>query len=41
VERMRQRFDKLNDELLQQASAADRAKFVYFCTREIYTIANR
>jgi len=41
VERMRQYFDKLNAELLQQASAADRARFVDFCVREIYQTANR
>jgi len=43
VGRMRQAFDKLNEELVQQASAsvADRAKFVDFCVREIYRDANR
>ncbi|MFH1370215.1 MAG: peptidyl-prolyl cis-trans isomerase [Planctomycetota bacterium] len=41
VERMRQYFDKLNAELLQQASAADRTRFVDFCVREIYATANR
>ena len=41
VERMRQYFDKLNTELLQQASAADRERFVDFCVREIYAVANR
>jgi parvulin-like peptidyl-prolyl isomerase len=40
-ERMRQAFDKLNMELLQQASAADRAKFVDFCVREVYAMANK
>ena len=40
-ERMRQAIDKLNTELLQQASAADRERFVDFCVREIYTMANR
>jgi hypothetical protein len=38
---MRQAFDKLNEELVQQASVADRAKFVDFCVREIYRDANR
>jgi peptidyl-prolyl cis-trans isomerase SurA len=41
VERMRQYFDKLNTELLQQASVADRTRFVDFCVREIYGTANR
>jgi parvulin-like peptidyl-prolyl isomerase len=41
VERMRQAIDKLNDELLQQASAADKKRFVDFCVREIYAMANR
>lgn len=41
VERMRQYFDKLNAELLQQASVADRTRFVDFCVREIYRTANR
>ena len=40
-ERMRNALDKLNTELLQQASAADRAKFVNFCVREIYAMANK
>jgi hypothetical protein len=40
-ERMRQAIDKLNAELLQQASTADRARFMDFCVREIYTMANR
>jgi len=41
VERMRQAIDKLNAEIVQQASAADRKRFVDFCVREIYRIANR
>jgi hypothetical protein len=40
-ERLRQAIDKLNTDLLQQASAADRARFVDFCVREIYAMANR
>jgi hypothetical protein len=40
-ERMRQALDKLNMELLQQASSADRARFVDFCVRESYKMANR
>ncbi len=39
--RLRQAMDKLNTELLQQASAADRAKFIDFCVLEIYAMANR
>ena len=41
VERMRQAFAKLDAELLQQASAADKAKFIDFCIREIYRMANK
>jgi hypothetical protein len=41
VERMRRAIDKINEELFEQASAADRAKFVDFCVREIYRDANR
>jgi peptidyl-prolyl cis-trans isomerase SurA len=41
IERMRKAFDKINDELLQQASAADRARFVDFCVSEIYRMANK
>ncbi len=41
VGRMRQYFDKLNAELLQQASAADKARFVDFCVRRIYIAANK
>jgi hypothetical protein len=41
VERMRQAFAKLDTELLQQASAADKAKFIDFCVREIYRMANK
>jgi hypothetical protein len=40
-ERMRQAIDKLNEELVEQASAADREKFVDFCVREIYRDANK
>jgi hypothetical protein len=40
-ERMRQAIDKINEQLVEQASAADRAKFVDFCVREIYRDANR
>ena len=40
-ERLRQAIDKLNNSLLQQASAADRAKFVDFCVRQIYAMANK
>jgi peptidyl-prolyl cis-trans isomerase SurA len=40
-ERMRVAMDKLNEELLEQASAADRARFVEFCVREIYDVANK
>jgi parvulin-like peptidyl-prolyl isomerase len=41
VERLRQAIDKFNAELLEQASAADRKRFVDFCVREIYIMANR
>jgi peptidyl-prolyl cis-trans isomerase SurA len=41
VERMRQAFAKIDEELLQQASAADKAKFIDFCLREIYRMANK
>jgi peptidyl-prolyl cis-trans isomerase SurA len=40
-ERMRQAIDKLNEELVEQASAADRERFVDFCVREIYRDANK
>ena len=40
-ERMRRAIDKLNDELTEQASAADKARFVDFCVREIYNTANK
>jgi parvulin-like peptidyl-prolyl isomerase len=40
-ERMRQAIDKLNEEIVQQASSADRERFVDFCVREIYTMANK
>jgi parvulin-like peptidyl-prolyl isomerase len=38
--RLRQYFEKFNSELLQQASAADKARFVDFCVRKIYVMAN-
>jgi hypothetical protein len=41
VERMRSAIDKINGEFVEQASAADRAKFVDYCVREIYREANR
>jgi hypothetical protein len=40
-ERMRQAIDKLNEELVQQASLADREKFVDFCVRQIYAMVNK
>ena len=40
-ERTRQAIDKLNEELVQQASSADRERFVDFCVREIYAMANK
>ena len=40
-ERMRQAIDKLNEELVQQASVAERKEFVDFCVREIYAMANK
>lgn len=40
-ERMRQAIDKINGQLVEQASSADRAKFVDFCVREIYRVANK
>jgi parvulin-like peptidyl-prolyl isomerase len=40
-ERMRQAIDKLNEELVQQASMADRERFVNFCVREIYAVVNK
>jgi peptidyl-prolyl cis-trans isomerase D len=40
-ERMRQAIDKLNEELVEQASSADRERFVDFCVREIYRDANK
>lgn len=39
--RISQAIDKLNDELVQQASAADRERFVDFCVREIYAAASK
>jgi parvulin-like peptidyl-prolyl isomerase len=41
LERMRRAIDKLNEQLVQQASAAERKEFVDFCVREIYAIANK
>jgi parvulin-like peptidyl-prolyl isomerase len=41
IERMRKAYDKINDELLQQASAADRDRFVDFCVLEIYRMVNK
>jgi hypothetical protein len=41
VERMRKAIDKLNLQLVEQASAADRERFVNFCVREIYNDANK
>ncbi|MGA2173029.1 MAG: holo-ACP synthase [Sedimentisphaerales bacterium] len=41
VERLRQAIDKFNAELLEQASAADRKRFVDFCVREIYLMATK
>jgi parvulin-like peptidyl-prolyl isomerase len=40
-ERRRQAIDKLNAELLAQASVGDRTEFVDFCVREIYRMANK
>ena len=40
-QRMNQAFAKLDAELSQQASAADKAKFINFCVREIYRVANK
>ena len=40
-DRLRQAIDKLDEQLLQQASAADRVRFVDFCVRKIYAMANR
>jgi len=40
-ERMRQAIDKFNGEIVQQASLADRKRFVDFCVREVYAMANR
>lgn len=41
VGRMRQAFAKLDAELSQQASATDRARFVDFCVRQSYAMANK
>jgi hypothetical protein len=41
VERMRRAIDKLNEQLVQQASSGDRERFVDFCVREIYRDASR
>jgi hypothetical protein len=40
-ERLRNALDKLNAELLRQATAGDRARFVDFCVRDIYAMANK
>jgi len=40
-ERRRQAIDKLNAELLANASVGDRTEFIDFCVREIYRMANR
>ncbi len=40
-ERMRTAIDKLNAELVRQASVAQRERFVDFCVREVYKMANR
>jgi len=40
-ERMRRAIDKLNEELVRQASVAERKEFVDFCVREIYAMANK
>jgi hypothetical protein len=37
---MRQAIDKFNGEIVQQASLADRERFVDFCVREVYAMAN-
>jgi hypothetical protein len=41
VERMRQAYIKINEQLFEQASAADRERFVEFCVHEIFKTANR
>jgi hypothetical protein len=41
ADRMRRAIDKLNEQLVQQASVADRERFVDFCVREIYAMANK
>ena len=41
IERMRKAYDKINNELLQQASTTDRARLVDFCVLEIYRLANK
>ncbi len=40
-ERRKQAFDKLNAELFAQASVGDRTRFVDYCLREIYKMANK
>ncbi|MBN2020258.1 MAG: peptidyl-prolyl cis-trans isomerase [Sedimentisphaerales bacterium] len=40
-DRLRKRLDKFNADLMQQASTADKAKFVDFCVHEIYRLANK
>jgi len=41
VDRMRRAIDKFNEQLVQQASVADRERFVDFCVREIYAMVNK
>jgi hypothetical protein len=41
VERMRQGFAKIDAELLEQASITDKTRFIDFCVREIYRMANK
>jgi parvulin-like peptidyl-prolyl isomerase len=41
VERMRQAYNKINEELFEQASSADRERFVDFCLHEIFRVANK
>jgi len=40
-QRISNALDKLNNELVQQASAADKERFMNFCIREIYKMANK
>ncbi len=41
AQRMREAINKINEQLIQQASVADRARFVNFCLREAYRTANK